>query len=173
MQMGHGRPVTGRLLAHGIRPTLSVDVQTSAPGDLFTQMRTAYLTERMLAYRDGAPFEPSLSIRDVLAFATIDGAHAAGLAAKVGSLTPGKDADIVLISTDTVNMVPMNDPWAAVVTCGETANVDTVIVRGQVVKRAGRLVDVDIAALAADAESARTHILTTSGILPEWIAAGT
>jgi cytosine/adenosine deaminase-related metal-dependent hydrolase len=170
MQMGHGVPVTGRLLEHGIRPTLSVDVQTSAPGDMFTQMRTAYFTERMLERHDGEPYAPTLSIRDVLAFATIDGAAACGLADKIGSLTPGKDADIVLISTDTINMVPMNDPWAAVVTCGETGNVDTVLVRGKVVKRAGRLVDVDLPALTRAAESSRDHILTASGALPDWLA---
>jgi 5-methylthioadenosine/S-adenosylhomocysteine deaminase len=169
MQMGHGRPVTGRLLAHGIRPTLSVDVQTSAPGDLFTQMRTAHVAERMLSYEDGAPFEPTLSIRDMLAFATIDGARACGLADTVGSLAPGKDADIVLISTDTINMVPMNDPWAAVVTCGETANVDTVLVKGRVVKRGGKLIDVDMPSLAREAEAARTHVLSSSGILPSWL----
>jgi 5-methylthioadenosine/S-adenosylhomocysteine deaminase len=173
MQMGHGVPMTGRLLAHGIRPTLGVDVATSAPGDLFTQMRTAYFTERMQASLGEAPFAPALSIRDVLQFATVDGAEACGLGHKVGSLTPGKDADIVLISTNTVNMVPLNDPWAAVVTCAEAGSVDTVLVRGRARKLAGRLVDVDLAALAAAAEASRDHVLRSSGIPPEGVAPAT
>src|SRR2546428_13304093 len=75
MLMGHGVPPTGRLVARGIRPTLSVDVVSSVPGEMFTQMRTALVQERILAFTETPDerFAPTLTHRDVLEFATIDG----------------------------------------------------------------------------------------------------
>ena len=76
MLMGHGVPPTGRLVARGVRPSLSIDVVSSVPGDMFTQMRTALVQERILAFTDtpDIAFAPTLTHRDVLEFATIDGA---------------------------------------------------------------------------------------------------
>lgn len=109
--MGHDYPPTGRLLRRGLRPSLSVDVATSVPGDMSTQMRTAYVAERAreLSNDFAVPFAPTLTTRDVLSFATIDGARSCGLDDRVGSLTPGKQADIVLIRTDCVNVMPVLD----------------------------------------------------------------
>lgn len=139
--MGHGYPVHGKALAHGLRPSLSVDVVTSVPGDMFTQMRTALAAERALSAGDDhhVPFAPTLTHRDVLRAATIDGAAACGLGHRTGSLTPGKDADIVLIRADQINTFPVIDPVATVVVCADTSNVDTVLVRGAVRKREGQL----------------------------------
>ena len=99
MLMGHGPPPTGKLLARGVRPSLSVDVVSSVPGEMFTQMRTALVYSRILEFTDtpDEAFAPKLTHRDVLEFATIDGARACALEDKVGSLTPGKQADIVLL----------------------------------------------------------------------------
>jgi 5-methylthioadenosine/S-adenosylhomocysteine deaminase len=104
MQMGHGHPPLGRCLAEGVRPSLSIDVVTSVPGDMFTQMRAVFGTEReavnLASLRDGvkAP-ETMLTARRVLQAATIDGAHVARLADRTGSLTPGKRADVIVIDT--------------------------------------------------------------------------
>ena len=77
--MGHGVPPTGRLVARGMRPSLSIDVVSSVPGDMFTQMRTALVQERILAFTEtpDTAFAPTLTHRDVLEFATIDGARPA------------------------------------------------------------------------------------------------
>ena len=77
--MGHGPPPTGKLLARGVRPSLSVDVVSSVPGEMFTQMRTALVYDRILEFTDTPDdaFAPKLTHRDVLEFATIDGARAA------------------------------------------------------------------------------------------------
>ena len=76
MLMGHGPPPTGKLLARGVRPSLSVDVVSSVPGEMFTQMRTALAYDRILEFTDtpDEAFAPTLTHRDVLEFATIDGA---------------------------------------------------------------------------------------------------
>ncbi len=168
--MGHGYPPTGRLLRRGVRPSLSVDTATSAPGDMFTQMRTAYVTERIAAFGDDpdVPFAPTLTPRDVLSFATIDGARACGLDHRVGSLSPGKEADIVLIRTNMLNVAPVNDPVASVVLYADTANVDSVFVRGRAVKRDGRMVGIDEGALLADGERSRDYLLGRAGLLPDW-----
>jgi 5-methylthioadenosine/S-adenosylhomocysteine deaminase len=171
MLMGHGPPPTGRLLSRGIRPTLSVDVVSSVPGEMFTQMRTALVYDRILEFTDtpDEPFAPTLTHRQVLEFATIDGARACALDDKVGSLTPGKDADIVLIKTDEINTMPVYDPVATVVVFADTSNVDTVLVRGRALKRGGKLVDVDLPKTFADLEASRNHILSAGGLLPDWL----
>ena len=80
----------------------------------------------------------------MLEFATIDGARACGLEDRVGSLTPGKQADIVLLKTNAINTAPMVDPVGTIVVFADTSNVDTVFVAGKAVKRGGELVDVDL-----------------------------
>lgn len=162
--MGHGEPATGRLLECGLRPTLSVDVTTSAPGDMFTQMRVALAHERIQALPDDidVDFAATLSPMEVLRFATIDGATACGLAAHTGSLTPGKRADIILVRMDQINTLPVVDPVAAIVTCADTSNVDTVLVDGRIVKRNGELVGMELGRVGALAERARDHVLAAA-----------
>jgi 5-methylthioadenosine/S-adenosylhomocysteine deaminase len=146
MMMGHGRPVIGRASAHGLRPTRGADVLTSAPGDMFTQLRAALAAARSEATPadPDAPFEPTLGVRDVLAFATVDGAVACGLSEITGTLAPGKQADLILVRTDQINTMPAWDPVAAVVTSSDVSDVDTVMVGGSVVKAGGRLVQADL-----------------------------
>jgi 5-methylthioadenosine/S-adenosylhomocysteine deaminase len=164
--MGHGYPAYGKALAHGLRPTLSVDVVTSVPGDMFTQMRTALAAERALSAGDDHddPFAPTLTHRDVLRAATIDGAAACGLGHRTGSLTPGKDADIVLLRADQINTFPVVDPAATVVVCADTSNVDTVLVRGTVQKRNGAL-KADVSGAIALGLQARDRVQTAISAL--------
>ena len=132
MLMGHGPPPTGKMLARGVRPSLSVDVVSSVPGEMFTQMRTALAYDRILEFTDtpDIAFAPTLTHKDVLEFATIDGARSIGLEDKVGSLTPGKQADIVLLKTNAINTAPMVDPVGTIVVFADTSNVDSVFVAG-------------------------------------------
>ena len=170
--MGHGPPPTGKLLARGVRPSLSVDVVSSVPGEMFTQMRTALVQERIGCFTEtpDEAFAPTLTHRDVLEFATIDGARACGLEDKVGSLTPGKQADLVLLKTDAINAAPMFDPIGTVVVFADTSNVDSVFVAGRAVKRNGELVGADLQQVFRKLDESRNHILGEGGLLPDWAA---
>lgn len=141
------------LLAAGIRPGLSADSETAAAGDLFTQMRFALAAHRAAnAETEG----PLLDAGEVLRFATVDGARTAGLSGRVGLLAPGMAADVILVRTGDVNLAPVTDAAAALVLAAHPGNVDTVLVAGQVVKRAGRLLaDVERARELATASAAR------------------
>jgi cytosine/adenosine deaminase-related metal-dependent hydrolase len=171
MLMGHGVPPTGRLVARGVRPSLSIDVVSSVPGDMFTQMRTALVQERILAFTDtpDIAFAPTLTHRDVLEFATIDGARACALDHKVGTITPGKRADVILIRTDQVNVAPIVDPVSTVVICADTSNVDTVFVNGRILKHNGQLLRVDLPRLLQRLNHSRDHLLSNAGVIPKWI----
>jgi 5-methylthioadenosine/S-adenosylhomocysteine deaminase len=145
--MGHGNPPIQKAIDTGIRPSLSVDVETSVPNDFFQQMRTVLSLQknevwaRRLAGDKNAP--KFLTAREVLEFATVEGARANGLDRKIGTLAPGKDADIILLRTDRLNVMPMNNAVGAVVTSMGAQNVDTVLIAGKVMKRNGQLVGVD------------------------------
>jgi cytosine/adenosine deaminase-related metal-dependent hydrolase/ribose/xylose/arabinose/galactoside ABC-type transport system permease subunit len=160
MMMGHGMPPIQKFLDRGLRPSLSVDVETNVPGDMFNQMRSVLALQRGLAT---ATQKDPVSPRDVLAYATVEGARANGLDSKVGSLTVGKQADIVLLRTDRMNVTPLNDPATAVVAGMDTGNVDTVLIAGRVMKRHGRLLHVDWAAVRRLADESRDHVIARSG----------
>ena len=98
---------------------------------------------------------PFLKVRDVLEFATIEGAKACGLDSRVGTLTPGKEADIILLRTDRFNVMPMNNAVGAVVTSMHAGNVDAVLISGQIKKRNGQLAGVDVERVAKLVEASR------------------
>ena len=163
MMMGHGMPPVQKFLDRGLRPSLSVDVETNVPADMFNQMRSILALQRVLAAASG---RDPVSAREVLEFATIEGAKANGLDSKVGTLTPGKKADLVMLATDRLNVTPLNDPVAAVVNGMDTGNVDTVIIAGQVMKRGGKLLHVDWEAVKRQVADARDFVLERSGYKP-------
>ena len=167
MEMGHGVPPVQEALDHGIRPSLSVDVETQMPGDMFSQMRAVFTLQRMLALqraRAAGGQEPKLlTAKDVIEFATIAGARANGLESKIGTLTPGKEADVILLRRDLINVLPFNNAYGAIVQAMDTSNVDTVIVAGNVKKRGGRLVGVDLEKIREAAESSRDYIVSKAG----------
>ena len=159
MMMGHGMPPIQKFLDRGLRPSLSVDVETNVPGDMFTQMRSVLAFQRALATNG----TPPVSAREVLEWATVEGARANGLDHKVGTLTPGKQADIVMLRADTLNVTPLNDPASAVVTGMHIGNVDTVVIAGRVMKRHGKVLHVDWPALRRAAAESRDHVIAKSG----------
>ncbi len=172
MMMGHGVPPIQRLLDRGLRPSLSVDVETNVPNDMFTQMRSvaslqhALLFEKKLEGKRNVP--APLTSRDLLEFATIEGARANGLIDKTGSLTPGKEADIIMLRTDRPNIFPINDPIGAVVWGMDTSNVDSVFVAGRPLKRNGQLLGVDLNRIRKMAYESRDYVVSTSGFkLPQ------
>ena len=158
MMMGHGMPPIQKFLDRGLKPSLSVDVETNVPSDMFNQMRSVLALQRARA-AGAAP----ITARDVLAYATIEGARANGLDAKVGSLTPGKQADIIMLRTDRMNVTPLGDPANAVVTSMDTGNVDTVLIAGRLMKQGGRLLHVDWPAVHRRAVESRDFVIAKSG----------
>jgi 5-methylthioadenosine/S-adenosylhomocysteine deaminase len=134
-------------------------------------MRTALVQERILAFTDSpdTAFAPTLTHRDVLEFATVEGARACALDGKIGTITPGKQADIVLVRTDHVNVAPVVDPVATVVISADTSNIDTVFVAGRIVKQNGRLLRVDLPRLLQRLNEARDHLLSHAGVIPKWV----
>ena len=93
-------------------------------------MQRALLNDRSLKGEKDLP--PLLQARDVIEFATLQGARTNGLEAKIGTLTPGKEADIVMLRTDLPNTLPFNNAYGAIVTAMDTSNVDTVFIAGKV-----------------------------------------
>src|SRR4051794_39600846 len=154
--MGHGPPATGRLRARGIPTGLSVDVCTNVGGDLFAAMRVALALARGAGHaaalaRGRTPERVPMTAQEVLAMATIEGARACGLDERVGSLEPGKQADLLVLRTDAPNLAPVSDPVAAAVLAAGVHNVDAVLVAGRWVKRDGRFLACDPARVVAGA----------------------
>ena len=107
---------------------------------------------------------PLLTTRDVLRYATMNGAKALRLDSKVGSLTPGKEADIIILDATALNVAPLNQVPGAVVSLMDRTNVETVIVAGKVRKWKGRLLDVDLDQLRSQLEASRDYIFQAAGI---------
>ena len=164
MNMRHGMPPILKMQSLGMEPSLSSDVECTLTADFFTQMRSTMNVQRALVnqmvleqgtlapptqYPTPAPgVPPLLTTRDVLRYATINGAKGLRLDKKVGSLTPGKEADIIILDATAINVAPLNSVPGAVVSLMERSNVETVIVAGKVRKWKGRLLDANLGAPA-------------------------
>jgi cytosine/adenosine deaminase-related metal-dependent hydrolase len=152
VMFGMGNPVTGRVRDAGARPALGVDSVIAASGSMFDEMRAALLYERMknaqrvydAEKRDVKSVdELRFTTREALEAATIGSAGAMWLDDKIGSLTPGKQADVILLRATDLNLTPASDLVGAVVTSGHNGNVDTVLIAGKVMKRGGKLTTID------------------------------
>ncbi|MCV0438725.1 MAG: amidohydrolase family protein [Hydrogenophaga sp.] len=153
MSQGHGHPLTGRLRALGRAPSLGVDLESVMSGDMLSQARIALGIQRSLdnvAHREAhgsIPPTSTITTREALAWVTIEGARMLKQQERIGSLAPGKQADLVLVRADELNMQPVHDPVSAVVLQASLANIESVMVAGQWRKRGGRVLDADIPAL--------------------------
>ena len=179
MQMGHGWAPAATATKMGIPIGLSSDVATTASSDQFTQMHAVFASERARRHQmawdeelDGNTPTPDLiDSRQVLRWATIDGAKVAGVADRTGSITPGKKADLVIIDTKAVNVAPVIDPVGAVVCAADISNVRTVLVNGRIVKDDFRLV-ADLDRPRRLVEESRDHLVGEFGEPePGWLAA--
>lgn len=146
----------------GANVSLSIDLTLLADASIFQQMAAVWYV--------GVPWNdtfteklPFYEFSDVLEMGTINGAKALGIADKVGTLKVGKRADIVLVRTTDMNMVPLGEVRSALARAANASNVDTVIIDGHVRKRAGKLVNVDVAALVRDAEASSNALRRAAG----------
>jgi cytosine/adenosine deaminase-related metal-dependent hydrolase len=172
LQMGYGDPLTGVLNAHGSPVSIGSDVEPAARGDMFSAMRMTLQHERhrrtleILGETGSRPLAMPLTCRQALEWVTINGAKMAGLDNRIGSLTPGKQADILVLRASDLNMFPVVDPVASVVMQAGVANVDTVLVAGRVVKRDGKLLYAQISDKKITLQKSGERILTDFGLLP-------
>ena len=179
IQMGHGWAPAALADRLGIPVGLSSDVATTASSDQFTQMHAVFGSERGRRHQatwdedlDGNTPTPDLiNVRQVLRWATLDGARVAGIADRTGSITPGKKADLVIIDTDAVNVAPVIDPVAAVVCAADISNVETVIVDGRIVKRDGKLV-AELSGPRKLVEASRDYLVSQIEPQPGWLPIG-
>ncbi len=162
-------------LRHGIRPGLSVDNETSYSGDMFMEMRVAFYLQRVMGMHQnkccGSAHSPvTLQAQNLLKAATLDGATCAGLQEKIGSLTLGKQADLILIRTDDINLYPSGNAFGTVVHAAERSNIDTVMIGGRIVKRDGKVLGVDSERLRAAIDESRQHLFAAAGYVPDIFA---
>jgi cytosine/adenosine deaminase-related metal-dependent hydrolase len=173
--MGCGVPPIRTCIDHGIKPTLGCDITSLNSGDIITQARLGLAYQR---YADadpvclgGMPSALDLTSMDALQWATVNGAEACGLGSRVGTLTEGKQADILLIGGDSPNMYPSPKKAGTVVFQANSSNVRTVLVAGKVRKRDGELVGVDKAGLRSKVERQSAALLERASVrgpvLPE------
>jgi cytosine/adenosine deaminase-related metal-dependent hydrolase len=191
MNMRHGMPPILKMQSLGMEPSLSVDVECTLTADFFTQMRSCMNLQRVVLNQmildqglppnevdwglppDAAaipwPTPPAgtpapLTTRDVLRFGTMNGAKALRLDGKTGSLTPGKEADIIILDATRINVAPLNQVPGAVVSLMDRTNVETVIVAGKVRKWRGQVLDVDLPHLRQQLEASRDYVFAQAGI---------
>ncbi|NIX91570.1 amidohydrolase family protein [Pseudomonas fulva] len=161
---------------HGISPGLSVDNETSYSGDMFMEMRVAFYLQRVMGMHQqrccGEDHHPvvTLPAHSLLKSATIDGAFCAGLQDKVGSLVAGKQADLILIKAQDINLYPVGNAFGTVVHAAERSNVDTVMIGGRIVKRDGKVLGVDSERLRAAIDESREHLFAAAGYAPDMFA---
>jgi 5-methylthioadenosine/S-adenosylhomocysteine deaminase len=139
----------GELLDAGVKTSLSTDHTTNYNCDPFVAMRMLFALHQ---HRIGDKIP--LTVKRLVQLATIDGAVDLGIADKTGSLTPGKRADIILLRTSDTNMAPVGDPYEAIVSLAQPANVDTVIVDGRLLRQAGRFTALDHQKVVREAKEA-------------------
>ena len=163
MTMGHGIPAIQDALDHGVRPSLSSDHAVTLTSDMFTAMRMTGIVQRYGVYQRekiGTPNPPKLlTCRDLLEFGTIEGARCANVDSKVGTITPGKEADLLMLRADHIDVWPLNIASGAVVNLMGPSHVETVFIAGKVKKWRGSLVGVDMPRVLRSMKEARDGVL--------------
>jgi cytosine/adenosine deaminase-related metal-dependent hydrolase len=145
MTQGHGFPITGRLRRLGRAPSLGIDLESVISAEMLTAARITLGVQRALdnaesRERSGAiPETSTITTREALSWVTIEGARMLGMEDRIGSLTPGKQADLVLLDSTALNMQPVHDAVASVVMQASLANIEGVMIAGRWRKQSGSL----------------------------------
>ena len=150
MTQGHGFPIVGRLRRLGVAPSLGIDLESVNSGFLLAAARTALGVQRAFDNAQSRrehgriPDSSTIPAREALSWVTVEGARMLGMSDHIGSLSPGKQADLVAIDARRINMQPVHDPVSAVVMQADLANVEAVMVAGTWRKRDGHLLAADV-----------------------------
>jgi 5-methylthioadenosine/S-adenosylhomocysteine deaminase len=178
LMMGTGLPPTARARAAGLRPAFATDAVIASSSDLFEEARLGLATTRLRGLeeikRDGRPLTSSgqlgMTSMDALRAITIDAAAACGLDREIGSLTPGKKADLITLRSGDPNLWPANRVVQTLVGSANGGNVETVIVNGQVVKDTSGLIGFSLEQVRRDLERTRDRLFSVhdyAGYEPE------
>src|ERR1700723_3964951 len=158
-------------LEYGMRPALGIDIDPSQGGDMFGEMHTAFSQQRTFAQRRRAAGDTSAPApihgQAILRAATMDGANVMGLGSNIGSLTPGKQADLIMIRADGIAMFPSHNAVGNVVHMANRSDVRTVMVAGWLRKHEGQPVDVDVESVRHAAEASRAYLFDAAGYQPD------
>ncbi len=173
MDQGHGHPIVGRLRKLGAAPSLGVDLESVISGEMFVVARMALAHQRSLdnaafrAAKGGIPETSTIPVREALSWVTVEGARMLGLEDRIGTISPGKQADLVFIRADALNVWPAHDPVATVITQASLANIDSVMVAGEWRKREGELLFPGLARVKAELYRSGERILAELGWRPD------
>jgi cytosine/adenosine deaminase-related metal-dependent hydrolase len=178
MQMGMGFPAISEATKFTPGPSLGIDCVSGCSGDMISHSRFVLQASRWRADEPGyqkmvAPQEMAWTTHDALSWLTVNGAKAAGVGNLVGSLTPGKRADIVLLDMSGVSQAGWNrrEPGGAVIAQANAGNVDTVLVDGRIVKRGGKLVHIDVDAALRQLDESHEYLFDqmdrNGGFIPQ------
>jgi 5-methylthioadenosine/S-adenosylhomocysteine deaminase len=169
MVQGHGHPITGRLRALGAAPSLGVDLESVVSGSMVAVARSALSHQRALdnaasrRERQQIPETTTINVREALGWITRDGARMLGLQDRIGSLTPGKQADLILLRSEDFDLWPVHDPVSTVIMQSHPGHVDSVMIAGRWHKRDGRLLGVDLGPIRAALAASGGRILAELG----------
>ncbi|EXJ69936.1 uncharacterized protein A1O5_07009 [Cladophialophora psammophila CBS 110553] len=168
IQMGMGHPIAFKAKGKGCTASIGIDVVSNNPADMFQQMRLLLQAQRHLEHyaQDGPPWTISRRCAEVLEMATMGGAKAVGLKDVVGSITPGKRADLIITRCDSTRLTPVHDPVAALVLYANASDIDTVLIDGEMVKHQGQLVGVDWPKVRAELRDSAENIMQRSKKAP-------
>ena len=170
MSQGHGHPLTGRLRQFGRAPSLGVDLESVMSGDMISQARIALGIQRSLdnvahrAEHGTIPPTSTFTTREALSWVTVEGARMLNALDRIGTLAPGKQADLVMIRASDLNMQPVHDPISSVVFQTALSNIDSVMVAGRWKKRHGQLLGVDLPPLIAKLQASGQKITRAMGL---------
>lgn len=170
MTQGHGFAITGRLRKLGAAPSLGVDLESGISGDMLSVARIALASQRALDNDESRrtkgklPDTSSITAREALSWITLDGAKMLKASHRIGSLAPGKQADLVLVRADTLNMWPLHDPVTSLVMQASLANIDSVMIAGEWKKRGGKLLYPRLAERMSELRDSGARILDEMGI---------
>ncbi|KAF5238960.1 hypothetical protein FANTH_10132 [Fusarium anthophilum] len=168
LQMGVGYPIAYKAKERGVRVGLGVDITSNCPGDMFQQMRLVLQAQRYEEQKKSPfPLPMERPCVEVLELATIGGARAIGLEKLIGSITPGKRADLIMTKCDSTRLTPVHDPVAALVNYANGSDIDTVMVNGEILKSGGKLVNVDWPKVRAQVRKSAAEIMKLSKLAPE------
>ncbi|HEY1945126.1 MAG TPA: amidohydrolase family protein [Roseiarcus sp.] len=172
MICGHGHPIIGRLRDLGVAPSLGSDIETGHSSDMLASARIALSHQRALdnleAKRRGEFGGKSrLRTRDALAWVTVEGARMLGQEDRIGAIALGKQADLVMLRADALNMQPIHDAISAVVMQSNPSNIDSVMIAGKWRKRRGRLISEDLKPLIEELGESGRRISRDVGLQPD------
>jgi cytosine/adenosine deaminase-related metal-dependent hydrolase len=160
LQMGMGRPVAFKAEGHGCHVGLGIDITSNNANDMFNQMRLLLQAERARNNEELGAIPVSIKRRslEALRMGTLGGAEALGIDHLVGSITPGKRADLIMVRCDDINVVPAVDPVGVLMFNANASNIDLTMINGTILKKNGKLVHADWSKLREEVR-ARTQRL--------------